>query len=154
MRIAHTTSRGFTATFEISMEEWERLRGFEGQILQGNLAFVHEDSSAHDKPQVAKKQLSSPSVHIEVRIPEYQIKAAGANSIWLYSRCKERLFAEFLGVSVEDCADELKQTLGIQSRREMDLPHNANKMATLVKKYSQWVRLQAEDANKPQPAND
>lgn len=138
MRIAHTTSRGFTATFEISMEEWERLRGFEGQILQGNLAFVYEDSSAHEKPQVAK----------------HQIATAGANSIWLYQRCKEKLFAEFLGVSVEDCANELKKTLGIVTRREMDLPYNANKMATLVKKYSQWMHLQVEDANKPLPAND
>ena len=138
MRIAHTTSRGFTATFEISMDEWERLRGFEGQILQGNLAFVHEDSSAHEKPQVAK----------------FQIKAAGANSIWLYNRCNERLFAEFLGVPVKDCAEEVKKTLGIQTRREMDLPHNANKMATLVKKYSQWMRLQVEVANKPPPANN
>jgi hypothetical protein len=137
--LAVTYSRGaYKATFEISEEVFQAMKGNVGKIFQQTNVLMQNDHTPVPALELEhQKKRAAPKI--------------GPLSLWIIERCKEQLFMEFMQqwadrdttiTSEAECVESVKAWLGVSSRRDCDKPQYADETRKLIKLYAEWLNEQ------------
>jgi hypothetical protein len=114
----------FFITLKVHEQAWNQIREETGEVFKLNLQKTDNE-------------------HAPIPIEKPSNKA-GSLAVWLFARCQEPMFWEFLGVEKAECSAKLKSLLEIDSRRDADKVEHKSKVQKLIAEYREWLKSQSK----------